>query len=95
MRGLISSLGVLALVGLGCTPGFDERQSQVVGIQMLAVRADPAEARPGQILVSARVHAASRELIVVERVGELELRGFSRPVPAYNVVALDAARAPS
>src|SRR6478609_3422170 len=48
VRGLISSLGVLAAIGLGCTPGFDERQSEVVGVQMLAVRADPAEARPGQ-----------------------------------------------
>src|SRR5438045_3500865 len=48
VRGPISSAAVLALIGLGCTPGFDERQSQIVGLQMLAVRADPAESRPGQ-----------------------------------------------
>jgi class 3 adenylate cyclase len=76
--------------------GFEERSdyAAIGSVTNLAQRLC-AEARPGQILVSARVHAASRELIVVERVGELELRGFSRPVPAYNVVALDAARAPS
>lgn len=48
MRGPISSLIALALVGAGCTPGFDERPSQVAGLRVLAVRAEPAEAAPGQ-----------------------------------------------
>lgn len=49
------------------------------------------EARPGQVLVSARVLAAAEELVEWEPVGELQLRGFSRPVPAYNVLRLRAA----
>jgi class 3 adenylate cyclase len=51
-----------------------------------------AEARPWQILLSQRVHAAVEEFVTSEPVGELTLRGFTRPVPAFNVLGLDAAR---
>jgi adenylate cyclase len=51
-----------------------------------------AEARPWQILLSPRVHAAVEEFVTSEPVGELTLRGFSRPVATFNVVGLDAAR---
>ena len=44
------------------------------------------EAGPGQIFISQRVHAAVRDLLDVEPVGERELKGFLRPVPAYNVL---------
>jgi adenylate cyclase len=46
------------------------------------------EAKPGQILVSPRVHGAVEELIDAEPVGALALRGFLKPVPTFNVVAL-------
>ena len=51
-----------------------------------------AEARPWQILLSPRVHATVEEFVTSEPVGELTLRGFSRPVATFNVVGLDAAR---
>jgi adenylate cyclase len=47
-----------------------------------------AEAAPGQILVSPRVHAVTEGIVVADCVGELALRGFSRPVRAYNVIGL-------
>jgi class 3 adenylate cyclase len=47
-----------------------------------------AEARPGQILISQRVHAEAGDLIDAVLVGELSLKGFQRPVPAYTVRAL-------
>jgi class 3 adenylate cyclase len=53
------------------------------------------KAAPWQILISARVHAASQDILVAEPVGELELRGLSHPTRAYNVLGLDAARAPA
>lgn len=46
------------------------------------------EARPRQILVPPRVLAAVEELVEAEPVGELALKGFLRPVAAFNVVAL-------
>ena len=49
-------------------------------------------AKAGQILVSQRVHAAVEALVVSNEVGELELKGFSRPVTAYEIQGVDAAR---
>ena len=45
------------------------------------------EAKPGQILVSKRLLAATADLFEVESVGELALKGMQRPVTAYNVRA--------
>lgn len=45
-----------------------------------------AEAKPGQILVSKRVLAMTEDLLKVESAGELSLKGFHRPIPAYNVL---------
>jgi len=47
-----------------------------------------AEAAPGQILVSQRVYAEAGALVDAEPVGELALKGFQRPVPAYSVRTL-------
>ena len=46
------------------------------------------EAKPGQVLISQRLLATVEDLIEVEPVGELTLKGFQRPVPAYNVLRL-------
>jgi adenylate cyclase len=44
------------------------------------------EARAGQTLISQRVLASVENLVEVEALGELQLKGFLKPVPAYNVV---------
>ena len=44
------------------------------------------EAKPWQILISRRLYGTTEELIEVEPAGELELKGFSRPVTAFNVI---------
>jgi adenylate cyclase len=49
------------------------------------------EAQPGQVLVSRRLFGALEDLIEAEPVGELALKGFSRPVSVYNVTALKPA----
>jgi adenylate cyclase len=49
------------------------------------------EAKPRQILISQRVFGAVEALIEVEELGVLTLKGFSRPVPAFNVLALKGA----
>jgi class 3 adenylate cyclase len=46
------------------------------------------QAEPGQILIAQRVYAAVEHAVGAEPVGELELRGFGRPVVAYEVRAL-------
>ena len=44
------------------------------------------EARPGQILISRRLHSAVESLVEAEPVGELTLKGFAKPVTAFNVL---------
>lgn len=47
-----------------------------------------AEASDGQILLDAKVCAAIEEFATVERIGELALKGFNRPVKAFNLAAI-------
>jgi class 3 adenylate cyclase len=46
------------------------------------------EAKPGQILVSQRVLASVEDLADGEPVGDLQLKGFLKPVPAFNLKGL-------
>jgi adenylate cyclase len=49
------------------------------------------EAQPGQILVPRRLYGTLEDLVEAAAVGELALKGFSRPVSVYNVTALKSA----
>lgn len=49
-----------------------------------------AQALGGQTLVTQRVLSLVEHLVVSEPVGELALKGFHRPVPAFNITALAA-----
>src|SRR5207244_2249500 len=46
------------------------------------------EAKPGQVLISNRMVGTVEELVDVEPVGELSLKGFLRPVTALNILRL-------
>jgi class 3 adenylate cyclase len=46
------------------------------------------EAQAGQILASQRVVSAIDDLAQVEPVGALQLKGFVKPVPAFNILGL-------
>jgi adenylate cyclase len=48
------------------------------------------EAKPGQILLSQRVASGVEGIAAVEVVGDLTLKGFQRPVKAFNMVRLEA-----
>ncbi len=47
-----------------------------------------SQAGAGQVLIGQRVHAAVEGAVDAEPVGELELKGFGRPVAAYEVRGL-------
>jgi adenylate cyclase len=49
------------------------------------------EARPGQILVSSRVVASTEGMVEVEPAGELSLKGFHRPITAFNILRVKPA----
>jgi class 3 adenylate cyclase len=48
-----------------------------------------AEAGDGQILIDAKVYTAIEHFVTVERIGELALKGFNRPVKAFNLTAVE------
>ena len=48
------------------------------------------EAKPGQILIPQRLLATVEDLVEVEPVGELTLKGFHRPITTHNVLRLKA-----
>ena len=52
-------------------------------------------AKAGQILVSQRVMAGAEEVAVGRSLGPLELRGFSKPLVAYEIVGLSEDEVPA
>jgi adenylate cyclase len=69
--------------------GFEGRSdyAAIGSVTNLAARlAD--EATGGQVLIAQRLHAEVEADVDVEPVGELTLKGFQRPVAAFNVVAV-------
>jgi DNA-binding response OmpR family regulator/GGDEF domain-containing protein len=71
------------------TIGFEGRRDYgaIGSVTNLASRLC-SEAKAGQILVSQMVFGFVEELVTVEAVGELTLKGFHRAVPAYHVIGL-------
>jgi len=70
--------------------GFDGRYDYgAVGSVMNLASRLCSEAKGGQIVVSERVHAEVEDLVTAEPVGELGLKGFMKPVAAFNVLEID------
>jgi adenylate cyclase len=81
-----SIAGGYATIG---TIGFEERldYGAIGTVCNLAARLC-GEANDGQILISARVFAKMELCVEAMLVGELSLKGFHRPVGAYNVLGI-------
>jgi signal transduction histidine kinase/class 3 adenylate cyclase len=81
--GIATGYATLGLVG------FERRTdyAAIGTVTNLAARLC-GEAQHGQILVTERVRHFVENLVSVEPVGELTLKGFSRPVAAYNIAGL-------
>jgi class 3 adenylate cyclase len=89
-RGYELGVGIGIAVGYATLGriGFEGRYDYgaIGNVVILASRLS-SQAAPNQILLSQRAHAMVEAVIDVEPVGDLSLKGFSRPVPASNVVA--------
>ena len=69
--------------------GFDGRFDYgAIGNAVILASRLSSEAMGGQILLSQRAFAAVEDVVEADSVGELALKGFSRPVPAVNVIAI-------
>ncbi len=91
-RGYELALGVGIAQGYATmgTIGFEGGRHDYGAIGMVTNLASRLcdEAAPWQILISQRVCAAVDDLVEAEPIGDLTLKGFSRPVAAYNVARL-------
>ena len=69
--------------------GFDQRSDYAVigSIPNLAARLCE-EARAGQIVVSQRAFGAIEQVVEAEPLGELNLKGFHRPMPTFEIIRL-------
>ena len=79
------SLGYATLGKIGFEGRFD--YAAIGTVTNLASRLCD-EAKGGQILISQRVYSMVEELVAAEAIGERTLKGFSKPVVAYNVIGL-------
>jgi class 3 adenylate cyclase len=69
--------------------GFEGRYDYgAIGNVVILAQRLSAEARAGQILLSQRVHAAVEADAETSAVGDLTLKGFTRPVPAFAAESL-------
>ncbi|HEY8823890.1 MAG TPA: GAF domain-containing protein [Candidatus Limnocylindria bacterium] len=68
--------------------GFEGRYDYgAIGNVVILAQRLSAEAKAGQILLSQRVHAAVETDAETTAVGDLTLKGFTRPVPAFAAVS--------
>jgi adenylate cyclase len=90
-RGYELNFGVGMAVGYATLGriGFEGRYDYgAVGNVVILAQRLSAEAKAGQILLSQRLHAAVEGDIEAEPIGDLRLKGMSKPVPAVNVRGL-------
>ena len=83
--GIGIALGYATLGRVGYEGHF---QYNAIGSVVILASRLSAEAQGGEILITQRLHAAVEDIVTVEPVRELRLKGFSRPVPTYNVLGL-------
>ena len=90
-RGYELDLGIGAALGyatLGRVGYEGHYQYNAIGSVVILASRLSAEAQGGEILISQRLYAAVEDQLTVEPAREFKLKGFTRPVPAYNVVGL-------
>ncbi len=90
-RGYELDLGIGAALGYATAGrvGYEGHyQYNAIGNVVILASRLSAEAQGGEILISQRLYAAVEDQLTVEPAREFKLKGFTRAVPAFNVVGL-------
>ena len=64
----------------------------VIGNQVNVAARLESLAKAGQILISQRTYSRVRDLVEVEKVGEIKVKGIHNPIITYNVKGLQTPR---
>ena len=88
--GIATGYATLGLIG------FDKRReyTAIGRVTNLASRLCD-EAKPGQILIAQRTYSALQSEVQAAHIGDLQLKGFNRPMAAYEVVDWSGGDGPS
>ena len=88
--GIATGFATLGLIG------FDKRReyTAIGRVTNLASRLCD-EAKPGQILIAQRTYSALQSEVQAAHIGDLQLKGFNRPMAAYEVVDWSGGDGPS
>jgi class 3 adenylate cyclase/putative methionine-R-sulfoxide reductase with GAF domain len=92
-RGYELNLGIGIALGYATVGrvGYEGHyQYNAIGNAVILASRLSAEARGGEILITQRLYAAVEGRITVDPAREVTVKGFTRPIPVYNVVALTA-----
>ena len=90
-RGYELDLGIGAALGyatLGRVGYEGHYQYNAIGNVVILASRLSAEAQGGEILIKQRLYAAVEDQLTVDPAREFKLKGFTRPIPGYNVVGL-------
>ena len=97
-RGYVLEIGIGIATGYATLGriGFEGRYDYgAIGNAIILASRLSGEAAPGQILVSQRTLAAAADAVHAEPIGEVQLKGFSRPMSAYAVTGVAGAESPA
>ena len=81
-------------LGIGINTGYmsvgnigsdTHKDYTVIGNQVNVAARLESLAKPGQILISQRTYSRVKDMVWVEEVGEIRVKGLSHPVVTYNV----------
>jgi class 3 adenylate cyclase len=88
-------------VGMGINTGYMTvgnigsdiyKDYTVIGNQVNVAARLESLAKPGQILISQRTYSRVKDLVEVEKVGEIKVKGIRNPIVTYNVKGLQPSR---
>lgn len=83
--GIGISTGYVTVGNIGCEDHLDYT---VIGSNVNLAARLQSLAKEGEILISPKTYGSVKELVSVEEIGKIEIKGFHKPVDVYKVIGV-------